>query len=149
MENRVNLQTISHLKEAFIQHQRESRLFAHSCVHSQMSHQRLNFNVNIYIVSPLRVQLVSPCITFVPSITLFCVPLCLTLFIPLFSLCVSLSQMSAHQLRSDGREEQTGWVFIERAHTQTPTQTRTLAHTQQCLTVTCCSRDSGLLSSSL
>lgn len=37
---------------------------------------------------------------------------------PPYSLSVS-HQMSAHQLCSDGWEEQTGWVFMERACTQT------------------------------
>lgn len=44
---------------------------------------------------------------------------------PLYSLSVS-HQMSAHQLCSDGWEEQTGWVFMEQACTQTAT--RACAH---------------------
>lgn len=84
----------------------------------------LNFNLYIHIVSLYKISLSHPELPLSLLSPLLYSSLCLTFFIPLFSFSLP-PQMSVHQLRSDGWEEQTGWVFIERARTQTPTATRT------------------------
>lgn len=115
----------------------------HSCIHFQTSRPCSSSNLHIHTVSPHTFSPSHPELPLSPPSPPFLfLSLRLTLFVPLLPFSLP-PQMSAHQLRSDGWEEKTGWIFIERAHTHAK-QTRT-----ECHTVTCCSRDPGLGSPSL
>ncbi len=107
--------------EYFFKEIRKETELKHSCAHPDVTY--LNPNLYIHVVSLCKSGSSHPKLPLPLLSPPFFFSLHLTLFVPRF--LFSLPQMSAHQLRSDGWEEQTGFY---RACTHSHTNTGALAN---------------------